>query len=87
MGVILRILLGLAIAGVGVYFVIRTTTILSFFGLVDWAERKIGPGGSNLFYKLMGVLFCLIGFTVATNLWDAFLQATIGTWLFPSQTI
>lgn len=82
MGVILRILIGLAVAGVGVYMVVRTRDILSFFGPVGWAEEKLGGGGSNLFYKLLGVVIILIGFTVAANLWNAFLQATLGN-IFP----
>ena len=83
MGLILRVLLGLVIVVVGAFFVIRTRTIVDFFGSVDFAERYLGGGGTNLFYKLLGIVFCLVGFLVATNLWSAFLQATLGS-LFPA---
>lgn len=82
MGFVLRFILGMGMVGAGVFFVIRTTTIESFFGSVAWAEAKIGPGGTRLFYKLLGIVVILIGCIVAFNLWDAFLQATLGR-LFP----
>lgn len=85
MGLILRVLLGLVIVAVGAFFVIKTRTIMDFFGSVDFAEKYLGGGGTNLFYKLLGIVFCLLGFLVATNLWSAFLQATLGS-LFPAAT-
>ena len=72
----IHLLIGIAIAAVGVVFVMRTRDILDFFGPIDWAEQHLG--GSSMFYKLLGVVLCLIGFIVATDLWDAFLNATIG---------
>jgi hypothetical protein len=74
-----RILIGLLVLGIGAFMVIRTRYILDFFGPIDWAEAKLGGGGSNLLYKCIGILFCFIGIIVATNLWDAFLQATLGS--------
>jgi hypothetical protein len=74
-----RILVGLLVLAVGAFAVIRTRYILDFFGTIDWAEAKLGGGGSNLMYKVIGIILCLIGIIVATNLWDAFLQATLGS--------
>lgn len=79
MNPILRILLGIAIAGVGFLMVWKTAFFLGFFGRMDWAERKLGGGGSNLLYKVVGIVICLIGIIVATNLWNALLQATLGS--------
>lgn len=76
---ILRILIGFAIVATGVFMTMRSRMILEFFGYIDYMERKLGPGGSSLFYKLLGILFAFIGFMVATNLWDAFLAATVGS--------
>ncbi len=86
MNPILRIVIGLAITTVGAFFVIRTRTILGFFGPFEWAERKLGGGGSNLFYKLLGIVVCIIGIIVTTNLWNAFLEATLGG-IFPKSEI
>lgn len=78
MGLILRILLGLVIAALGAIMVIRTRIFLDFFGPMPWAEAKLGGGGSNLMYKIIGLTAIFIGFMVATNLWRAFLEATLG---------
>ena len=81
MNLILRILIGTALAAGGVYMVMKTLVFINFFGSVDWFDQKLGPGGTALFYKLLGILLCLIGFLLATNLWDAFLNATLGSFI------
>lgn len=79
MGIFLRILIGLGVAGVGAFLVIRTRKMLEWFGQIEWADAHMGGGGSNLMYKLIGIFLCFIGFMVATNLWNEFLQATLGS--------
>ena len=81
MSIFLRILLGIAIAGVGGFMVIKTRTIIDLFGTVYWAEAKLGGGGTNLFYKLIGIGIILIGFVVATNLWNSLLGFLLGPFL------
>jgi hypothetical protein len=76
MSFIVQLFIGIAIAAVGVFFVLRTRDVLDFLGPIDWAEQHLG--GSTMFYKLLGIVVSLIGFIVATDLWDAFLNATIG---------
>lgn len=78
---ILRIIIGIALAGAGVFIVLRTSAIVDFFGTVDWAEMKLGGGGTHLFYKLLGCFIIIVGFIVATNLWNAFLEATLGSFV------
>lgn len=75
----LRIAIGLGIAAIGAFFVLRTRTFQDFLGPVPFAEKYLGGGGTNLFYKLLGIVLSLIGFIVATNLWTAFLNATLGS--------
>ncbi len=86
MNLILRIILGAVIAAIGVGFAWKTRDIENFFGTVPFAERYLGGGGTMLFYKLLGIVFSLAGFLVMTNLWSAFLQATLGS-LFPHPTL
>lgn len=81
MGIFFRILIGLAIAAGGAFIVIKTRMIMDFFGPISWAEQKLGGGGSALLYKVIGLIFCFVGFMVATDLWEAFLQATLGSML------
>ncbi len=81
MNVIVRILLGAVIAAAGAFFVVKTQKVLDVFGAVDWAEQKLGGGGSRLFYKLLGIVFILIGFVVMTNMWNAFLESTVGSFI------
>ncbi|MBD3251844.1 hypothetical protein GF380_05350 [Candidatus Uhrbacteria bacterium] len=79
MNPILRIILGLGIAVIGAYFVIKTRNIHGFIGPMDWAERKLGGGSSYFLYKMIGIAVALIGFIVAANLWNEFLNATLGS--------
>ena len=81
MGFIIRLVIGLGIAALGSIMVIKTHLVIDFFGSVDWAEQKLGGGGTNLFYKGLGLLIVFVGFLVATNMWDNFLQATLGSLL------
>jgi hypothetical protein len=81
MSLVSQIIIGILILGVGVFFVLKTEVILDFFGSVDWAERHLG--GTRLFYKLLGIVFILLGLIVATNMWNSLLNATIGS-IFPA---
>lgn len=79
MGLFVRILFGIGFAAAGIFLVVKTRTLLEFFGTIDWAEMKLGGGGSNLMYKIIGLILIFVGFMIATNLWSAFLQATLGS--------
>ncbi len=81
MSLFLRILIGIAIASGGAFMVIKTSLMLEWFGHIGWAEEKLGGGGSVLLYKTIGLIACFVGFMVATDLWDAFLMATLGSFL------
>ncbi len=74
---ITRILIGLLISGIGVMMLYKTEWILSTVGTVEWAEKNLGGGGSRLFWKLFGLVMCIIGFAVMTNLWTEFAQGSI----------
>lgn len=83
MNIVVRILIGVVLVAIGVALVIKTATFRDFFGNVPFAEKYLGGGGTNIFYKFLGIVIILVGFLFATNLWTAFLQATLGS-LFPA---
>jgi hypothetical protein len=78
----MNILIGLILVVIGFVIVWKTRNFMDFFGPIAWAEAKLGGGGTSLMYKFIGIVFIFIGFMWATNLWNAFLSATIGG-LFP----
>lgn len=78
-----NILIGIVLVAAGFGIVWKTRAIIGFFGPIDWADRHLGGGGTALMYKFIGIVLILVGFLWATNLWSAFLQATIGS-IFPT---
>ena len=81
--IFLNILIGTILAIVGFLIVWKTSVLIDFFGTSSWAETKLGGGGTSLLYKTIGVLIIFIGFMWATDLWNAFLQATLGSFFGP----
>jgi hypothetical protein len=78
-----KIVVGGIVTAVGVFIVLKTDKVLGFFGRVPWAEQHLGlEGGSRLFYKLLGVLLCFVGFAVMTGLGKALFLGTVGRLLF-----
>jgi len=67
MSVFLRVPLGIIVMIIGFLMVLRTSVLIEWFGRVDWAEEKLGNGGTYTFYKLGGVLVVFIGIFIATN--------------------
>lgn len=65
-----RILFGLIAIGLGIIMVYKTPWILSMVGRIYFAEKNLGPGGSRIFFKLLGVVIILIGFLFMTNLFE-----------------
>lgn len=66
---LVRILVGFLFAALGFVLVWKTEWFQNNFGSIAWAEEKFGSsGGSRLFYKLIGILFIIVGFLAITNL-------------------
>ncbi len=76
MSPLFRIPLGIIVMCVGFWMVLKTETVLSWFGEVPFAEEKFGQGGSRFFYKLLGVLITFIGIFIATNVISDILEST-----------
>lgn len=83
-GILLRVIGGMLLVGIGFLFIWRTEKFLQNFGKITWAEIKFGPGGSRMFYKLLGVIIIAVGFMLATNLLGTLLLGTVGKLFTPS---
>lgn len=44
----------------GIVMIIKTEGFLAAFGRISWAEIHFG-GGSRFFYKLLGIIFIIVG--------------------------
>lgn len=73
-----RIVGGLLMVAFGALFVLRTQWFMNNIGTIPWAEQKLGGGGSNLLYKLIGLMLAFFGFLITTGLMGGFINATIG---------
>jgi len=51
----------LAAAGAAYGFIIYSRTLVKIFGPNSWAERQLGPGGSELLWKGIGLVLFILG--------------------------
>jgi hypothetical protein len=71
---------GMILAAVGFMFVWRSDWLLQNFGAIGFAEKYLhGDGGSRLMYKIFGILIVTIGFLIATDLMDTFLEWAVSS--------
>jgi len=82
-----RILIGTVLVIVGFVIVWKTRKFIESFGSIAWADAKLGGGGTSIMYKTIGIILIFVGFMWATNLWTAFLEATLGSWFFPKAPV
>ncbi|HTM69042.1 MAG TPA: hypothetical protein VL426_07155 [Candidatus Binatia bacterium] len=86
MRTVLRVLGGMFIVFIGVLLVIKSEWFLQNFGKVQWAEEKLGlDGGTRLFYKLLGVIICLVGIMMATGMLGPALIGSVGKLFVPPE--
>lgn len=76
---IINFIIGGFFVWLGFYaFILKTDSILGFFGPIAFFERYLGvDGGSRLGYKLLGVVVIVIGFLIAFGLFENFI-----IWMF-----
>lgn len=76
----LRIFIGVILCAAGYYMVRKPVSILDLLGYNMWAEKYF-PGGSQSFYKMVGIVLILAGFLIFTNLHVPFVEG-LGKFLF-----
>lgn len=81
----MQFFIGLMIMAIGVSMVVKTDSWLGFLGRNDWAEQKLGPGGSRLLYKIIGLFFCFFGILGITGLLNGFMTTTLGAIFGPRE--
>lgn len=70
---IMQFFIGLAMLLVGVYFNLKTESMLNNWGRIQWFEDNFGvDGGSRLGYKVIGLIAIFIGILLMTGLFNDF---------------
>lgn len=62
----MKYIIGILVMVLGACLVIKTDWFVENFGHSDWAEQKLGGGGTRLLYKLIGlaaIILALLGMT------------------------
>lgn len=66
--------IGAALLAAGAFLVIKTEWFINNFGRIAWFEANLGSdGGSRLGYKLVGILFIVIGIITITGSGNTFM--------------
>ncbi len=52
-------ILGILVIALGFFLVVKTQWFITNFGHSEWAEAKMGGGGTRLLYKIVGMVFII----------------------------
>jgi len=66
---------------IGYVMIRKSLRFVEWFGAVPWAERKLGYGKSDFFYKLLGVGVSVLGALIATNVISSMLEDFAGLFI------
>ncbi|MDA3803066.1 MAG: hypothetical protein PF488_04230 [Patescibacteria group bacterium] len=70
----MNIIIGILILLAGVLLVVKSDWFLNNFGRMAWAEKFFGTsGGTRLGYKMLGILFIIIGIIFITGSGNSFM--------------
>lgn len=72
-----QFLIGTAAMAVGMHMVIKTDVYFGIMGQNAWAEAKLGPGGTRLLYKLIGMFITFLGILGVTGQLTGFAQGAV----------
>jgi len=63
----MKYFLGILAMALGALMVIYTQWFIENFGHSEWAEAKLGGGGTRLMYKVLGIVFIFIALAGMTG--------------------
>lgn len=70
----MQFILGLIVLGIGIVLIVKTSSIVSFFGRIAFFDKYLGTeGGTRLGYKLIGLFAIFIGTLMMFGLIDSFM--------------
>lgn len=64
---------------VGCFMVIKTEWFIENFGHSEWAEAKLGGGGTRLMYKLIGLAIIIIAILGVTGAMGEIVTSVFGS--------
>jgi len=72
------IIIGTLMIIAGIIFVWKTEWFISNFGRISFFEEKMGYGSSRFGYKLIGLIFIVLGSLVVSGLWESAFMGLFG---------
>ncbi|MFA6427879.1 MAG: hypothetical protein WCW16_05605 [Candidatus Magasanikbacteria bacterium] len=64
----MKYVIGFLVIALGAFMVIKTQWMIENFGHSEWAEAKIGGGGTRLMYKVLGIVFIFLSLMGMTGM-------------------
>ena len=64
----MKYFIGILVIAFGSLMVIKTQWFISNFGHSNWAETKIGSGGTRIMYKVGGIVFIFLSLMGMTGM-------------------
>jgi hypothetical protein len=75
----MKYFVALLVVCIGCTLVIKTEWYIENFGHSDWAEEKLGGGGTRLLYKLIGLAAIVLSILGVTGALGEILVSVFGT--------
>ena len=80
----MRIVIGLIGCVISILIIVKRVSIRGFMGQIDWAERKLGPGGTYTMLVIVGFLGFIFSLMYMTNSFDLIFGGGKGVDFFES---
>jgi hypothetical protein len=77
----MKYIISLLLIGVGALFIAKTDGVVGITGRIGWAERNLGATGTYTLYKLLGLLFIILGFMLITGILERMTVGVVGGFL------